>query len=234
MAIVTDDSNRVECTDCHDAPIHEDERLNTHTQKIACQTCHIPIYAKTRPTKIYWDWSTAGLDKEPIKDQYGMELYSKRKGTFAWGQNMQPEYFWYNGKSERYLKGDNLNPNEILSLNKPLGEHIGRESKLYPFKVMHGKQIYDSGFNYLIIPQLFGGYWKHYDWNQAAEAGMTAAGLDYSGNYDWIETEMYWKLNHMISPKDKALTCDDCHGPGKDKRINWIRLGYQVDPRPEE
>ena len=43
---------------------------------------------------------------------------------------------------------------------------------------------------------------------------MKAAGLEYSGEYDWIETEMYWKLNHMISPKENALKCKDCHGKG--------------------
>ena len=229
MAILTDETNRVECTDCHDSPVHEKERLNDHSKKIACQTCHIPVYAKEKPTKIYWDWSTAGADKESIKDQYGMDTYSKKKGDFAWGKEVQPEYYWYNGKSERYVKGDKLEPDKLLSLNKPLGDRVEKNTKLYPFKVMRGKQIYDTGYNYLIIPHLWGGFWKHFDWNQAAIDGMKAAGLEYSGEYGWIETEMYWKLNHMVSPKEQALKCKDCHGKGDDKRIDWIKLGYKGD-----
>jgi octaheme c-type cytochrome (tetrathionate reductase family) len=229
MAILTDETNRVNCTDCHEMPVHEKDTLNTHSEKIACQTCHIPVYAKAKPTKIYWDWSDAGTDKEARADQYGMETYNKKKGTFVWGQKTQPEYYWYNGKSERYIKGDKLNPDEILSLNRPLGDCNEQTAKIYPFKVMRGKQIYDAVNNYLIVPQLWGGYWTHFDWDQASRDGMAAAGLEYSGEYGWIETEMYWKLNHMVSPKENALKCQDCHGKGENKRIDWARLGYKGD-----
>jgi hypothetical protein len=58
---------------------------------------------------------------------------------------------------------------------------------------------------------------------------MKAAGLEYSGEYGWVETEMYWKLNHMVSPKDNSLKCKDCHGKGDTKRIDWIKLGYRGD-----
>jgi octaheme c-type cytochrome (tetrathionate reductase family) len=229
MAIITDTSNRILCTDCHESSVHKKETLNKHTAKIACQTCHIPVYAKDRPTKIYWDWSTAGQDKEVENDSYGMPTYDKKKGNFKWGMDIEPEYYWYNENSERYIKGEKLNPEEVLSLNKPLGAVKDNDSKLYPFKVMRGKQIYDSEKNYLIIPQLWGGYWKHFDWNKAAEDGMKAAELEYSGKYGWIETEMYWKLNHMVSPKEKALKCTDCHGKGEDKRIDWESLVYRGD-----
>ena len=230
MAIVTDKSNRIQCTDCHDQPVHEKERLNEHSKKIACQTCHIPTYAKSRPTKIYWDWSTAGSDAEPAKDEYGMPTYNKKKGTFKWGQNIRPEYYWYNQTSMRYQKGEKLNPNKVLSLNMPLGDRHSADSKLYPFKVMRGKQIYDTVNSYLIVPNLWGGYWKHFDWNKAAEEGMKAADLEYSGHYGWIETEMYWKINHMVSPKEQALKCWDCHRKNDSKRLDWKRLGYKADP----
>jgi hypothetical protein len=35
--------------------------LNRHTSKLACQTCHIPEFARGGiATKMSWDWSTAG------------------------------------------------------------------------------------------------------------------------------------------------------------------------------
>ncbi len=38
--------NRVACEDCHTAMPHRNEILNEHTYKVACQSCHIPTYAK--------------------------------------------------------------------------------------------------------------------------------------------------------------------------------------------
>ncbi|WP_227842163.1 hypothetical protein [Vreelandella zhuhanensis] len=33
-------------------------RLNEHTRALACQTCHIPTFARGGvPTKMGWDWS---------------------------------------------------------------------------------------------------------------------------------------------------------------------------------
>ncbi len=79
------------------------------------------------------------------------------------------------------------------------------------------------------MPNLWGGYWKHWDWNQALVVGMKAAGLDYSGQYGFAPTDMYWKVNHMVVPKAEALKCNDCHG--KDGRLDWKALGYAGDPR---
>jgi hypothetical protein len=40
---------------------------------------------------------------------------------------------------------------------------------------------------------------------------------------------MFWRINHMVVPKDKALQCTDCHG--KNGRLNWKELGYKGDPQ---
>lgn len=37
---------------------------NDHTDKVACQTCHIPTFAREKPTKMWWDWSKAGVKKD--------------------------------------------------------------------------------------------------------------------------------------------------------------------------
>ncbi len=223
------DENRVRCINCHDREAHTSKMLNNHTEKIACQTCHIPSFAKDKPTKLYWDWSTAGKDSTAPKDQYGQPTYHKKKGSFRWDKNVEPEYYWYNGTTGRYLLGDTFDPAKMLQLNEPLGGNDDPEALLYPFKVHRGKQIYDTENNYLIVPQLYGGYWKHFDWDQAAREGMQTVGLEYSGNYGFAETEMYWKINHMVTPAKSALRCNDCHGSADDKRIDWKALGYKGD-----
>ena len=55
-----------------------------------------------------------------------------------------------------------------------------------------------------------------------------AAGIEYSGEYGWAKTAMYWPLSHMVAPKEKALRCDDCHG--EKTRMDWGALGYEGDP----
>jgi len=60
-------SNSFNCTECHTDSPHKSQTLNDHYNQVECQTCHIPIYAKGSPTKIYWSWKAAGkLDSTKI------------------------------------------------------------------------------------------------------------------------------------------------------------------------
>lgn len=223
---------RVSCADCHTETPHKSAVYNRHTRRIACQTCHIPTFAKSLPTKVWWDWSKAGKDMTPPKDKYGMETYSKMKGEFGWGKDIAPTYVWYNGHVERYLIGDKIDPSKVTHLNRPLGSRDDKTAKITPFKVMRGKQPYDSKNNYLAVAQVFGGYWKHYDWKKALTDGMASEKLPFSGEYGFTETDMYWKVNHMVVPKDKALKCASCHG--SKSRLDWKALGYDGDPRDKK
>ncbi len=227
-SVSVSDSNNIYCEGCHGSEPHGIKILNEHVHSVACQTCHIPTFAKGKATKIWWDWSKAGKDVKNIKKEYGRETYNKMKGEFHWGKNIRPEYAWYNGKMERYLIGDKFDSKKVLYLNKPMGSIKDNHAKIYPFKVMRGKQIYDSEYDYLIVPHLWGGYWKYFDWNRAAKEGMKIAGLPYSGHYGFVETKMYWRINHEVVPKGKALKCMDCHG--KNGMMDWKALGYKGDP----
>ena len=225
-------TNHINCSDCHSDKPHERKSLNRHTKSIACETCHIPEFAREEPTKIWWDWSTAGKDQAVKKDEFGLPLYDKKKGTFVWGKNIVPEYRWYNGQADYYEFGQKIDPSKVVVLNSLNGDINDSKAKITPFKVMRGKQIYDSGNNYLLVPHLFGeqGYWTTFDWDQSAMIGMKAIGLDYSGKYAFVETEMYWPINHMVAPADKALKCTACHFKGQANRLNWEELGYEGDP----
>jgi len=225
-------SNHISCTDCHDTDVHASEAINRHVNSIACETCHIPMFAREEPTKTWWDWSTAGQDKEPEKDSLGLPLYNKKKGDFKFGKNVIPEYRWFNGSANYYVSGDKLDPTLVLKLNSLNGEICDATAKIYPFKVMRGKQIYDTKNNYLIIPNLYGkkGYWTTFDWNEAAKIGMDVVDLDYSGTYGFIETEMNWAIHHMVAPAENALKCTSCHGKKGSNRMDWEALGYEKDP----
>jgi len=94
---------------------------------------------------------------------------------------------------------------------------------------MQGKQPYDAVNNYLVVPNLVDGYWRHFDWNKAITDGMATMNLPYSGKYGFLQTKMYWQITHMVVPKEQSLKCHDCHG---DKgRLNWKSLGYEGGPR---
>lgn len=223
------EKTRIGCRDCHDKPsLHKNATLNRHTAKVACQTCHIPTIAKAMPTKVWWDWSLAGQDRKQEKDAYGMETYAKIKGEFKWKKDFAPEYFWYNGKVERTLPGDTIDPRYVVRLNHPLGDRNDPQAMITPFKVMRGKQPFDAGNKTMAYVHLFGGYWKHFDWGKAVEAGMKAAGMPYSGAFGFVETSMVWRVNHMVAPKEMALKCGDCHGAKG--RLDWKALGYEGDP----
>ncbi len=224
-------ANHIYCTDCHKSKIHQNATINRHLNTVACETCHIPEFAKVEPTKVWWDWSKAGEDKPAAKDKDGNEIYNKMKGEFKWAKDVVPTYKWYNGSADYYSFGDKIDSAKIVMLNSLNGDIKDPNSKIAPFKVMRGKQIYDSQNDYLIIPKLFGegGYWKTYDWNAASELGMKVVNLPYSGHYSFIETEMFWPINHMIAPKEDALKCTSCHGV-KANRLNWKALGYSGDP----
>ncbi len=206
----------ISCEYCHTDRPHIgseliDHHLNKHTKHVACQTCHIPIYAKGKPTKIYWDWSQAGKNIKPSKDKYGMPTFIKKKGTFKWAEAVKPAYRWYNGTVKRYLLGDPINTQGVTNLAEPVGSIDDPAARIYPFKVHRGKQPADSVHNYLLVPQLWGGFWKDWDWNKAFENGMKYAGLEYSGKYKFVETVMYWGLTHEVMPKENALSCAECH-----------------------
>lgn len=225
ISVSPEDQGTLACISCHESDEHEDERINGHTDTVACQTCHIPAGAVRDATKMEWDWSTAGQDLPEDPHQY-----LKIKGSFVYEEDFIPEYYWFNGNADRYILGDTINPNESTVLNRLEGDIDDPTAKIYPFKVHRAKQIYDAEYNYLLQPKTVGegGYWTEFDWDLAAELGAEASGMAYSGSYDFAPTEMYWLLTHMVVPKEEALQCSECHGDNG--RMDWEALGYNGDP----
>ncbi len=225
---------RVSCTDCHDEKPHDDNNpllktLNDHCDTIACQTCHIPTFARDKPTLMFWDWSKAGKAAEPLStDPRCMTTHSKKKGLLIKRQNVQPVYVWNNGKHRRYLIGDPVNPEGVTYLNPPVGNIDDRAARITPYKLFSGIQPSDAEYGYLIVPKLWEGFWTHFDWDRASADGMKGAGLKYSGKIKFVNTQMHWRINHGVVPKLKSLSCTHCHGP--DGVMDFGALGYPDDP----
>ena len=211
------------CEDCHTSKPHYgqallDHHLNRHTEHMACNTCHVPLYSKCKTTKTFWDWSKAGdKTRKPVKDKYGMDDYFWKKGEFRWKESAKPEYAWFTGSTKRLLLGDPVE-GEVADITRPVGEIADPKARIAPFKIMRGVQAVDAKHRYLLVPHLFPSgkddttaFWKTAKWGPAFEVGMKAAGLPYSGSYDWMPTRMYWKVNHEVAPKESALSCVQCH-----------------------
>ncbi len=231
MAASPAGEERVACEDCHTTPLHDKALLDRHSRTVACQTCHIPLFARGEATKMFWDWSAAGKKTESEYGPDGLPVYVPYKGRFKWGRDIVPEYAWFNGLAGVHAWGDRIDPSVEVRLNWPVGSKKDPGAKIFPFKVHRGRQIYDSVHRYLINPMLVGdeGFAHSKDWDAAARLGMSARGLDYSGKYDFADTMMYLKINHMVAPAGAALGCRDCHGRDV-KRMDWAGLGYQGDP----
>ncbi len=217
--------NGIGCDDCHDPRPHDDVRLNQHTERVACQTCHIPSYANRIPTKMDWDWSLAGDDSREDDPHH----YLKIKGEFIYDSNITPEYHWFDLTMDRYLLGDKVPAAGPVRVNYPRGQRGSEGAKIWPFKVHRGKQPYDVGNRVLVPPVTSGegGFWHDFDWAKALALGAEVADLDYSGEYDFIATEMYWPLSHLVQAAERTLQCNDCHGTS---RLDWPALGYEEDP----
>ena len=221
-----------------------DHHLNRHCATVACNTCHSPVYSKCVATKTWWDWSTAGDKKRTVgKDKYGKDDYNWMKGSFKWQESAKPAYAWDNGFSKRLLLGDVINPEAVgfkqgeeltyeqkralvvTNITEPIGSFQDPNSKITPFKIMSGIQPADAKYRYLLIPHLFPynkedktAYWKVADWQAAFVEGMKKAKLPYSGEYIWVATDMYWRIEHEVMPKESALSCVQCHSSFKEEK----------------
>jgi len=222
------DNTRATCESCHGLTPHEkDAKLNDHADRVACPTCHVPEFARGgRPTKTFWDWSTAGQDLP--EDHY---TYLKIKGSFVYQTDFKPTYTWFNGNlSYRYLLGDPVDPSTPTFINRPAGSIDDSTARIFPFKVHVAKQPYDTVYDYLLQPITAGenGYWTNFDWDNAFRLAEPITGIRYSGSYGFAETWMYWPTTHMVQPKENALQCTDCHA--ENGRLDWEALGYPGDP----
>lgn len=231
------------CESCHGLEPHAKTNisglnLNQHVERIACETCHIPAFAKGGvATKTRWDWSAVDKSGEMgrgIEDylqgngehRHG---YLRHKGIFEYGENVTPHYAWFNGQIEYTNTDHKIDPEQIVEVNRIHGDPQDPESRIWPFKRMTGRQAYDKVNNNLVLTQVWGpttetALWTNFDWNKAITTAMQTAGKPFSGEYGFVDTYMYWPINHMVAAKDEALGCADCHA--EDGRLQALEIPY--------
>lgn len=241
------------CESCHGLAPHEGAghtalKLNDHVDRIACQTCHIPTMARGGvATKTWWDWSKAGrLDEDGTRikqhDADGNLTYWTQWGEIRWGEDLVPTYAWFDGTMRHTLPSQTIDPSGVVDINHFRGRYGDPEARIWPFKMMRGKQPYDPVHDRLVYMQLFGdteeAYWEGLDWQPAISSAMQAAGLDFSGEVAFAETRMAWPITHMVAPAEDALACEACHArdgrladltgfymPGRDRSATLDRWG---------
>lgn len=218
-----EERNPATCAACHGSEPHplSKARLNEHTDKLACQTCHIPAYARgDKQSKMTWDWSTAGkLDEKgqriKVYGSQGKVEYDSKKGDFTYERYVIPEYQWFNGNVKWTLRDDKVTGDEVVKINEYMGSADDGKSRIWPIRVFRGKQMFDVDNQSLVVTNLAGdpktAFWKNYDMKKAVESGMKYVGAEFSGNLGYVATEMSWPITHMVAPKEDALECDQCH-----------------------
>lgn len=241
---------RSTCESCHSSTPHPasvNNKLNDHTDKVACQTCHIPEFARGGvPTKTFWDWSKATLKLGPelengkpsILFEYndkGWMTYASHKGVFESNVNVVPDYRWFDGQIEYTLLDDEIDPSKRVSVNKVSGSYADPDARIWPFKRMTGTQPYDKKTNRLLATNVFGpdgddALWTNFNWTKALEVGQADAvatgdaSYPYSGEHGFVENEMFWPITHMVAPKEQALDCASCHA--RDGRLSELEGFY--------
>jgi hypothetical protein len=189
---VPSNTARASCEDCHDKTTAAFTAVATHRAShlaaLACQTCHIPAFSRGQFGKMDWDWSTAG-DKtrgtngvvkeivndagEPVAEGTEVVTYDYIKGDFLWQRNVKPAYAWYNGKMTHVTAmdkgafsvetGTTTEDGDRITLGMPLGSAADATAKIYPFKLMRGRQaVYvDGASSFVLVPNVFGpaGFW---------------------------------------------------------------------------
>lgn len=207
------------CESCHDARPHDVAILDHHTRKLDCTVCHIPVFAKADATDMVRDWSTPLYHEEA----------NKYSATITMGQNVVPEYAWFNGETRLQKMGEKIRKGEdgVVAIMEPQGKRKDRHSKLYPFK-LHRATLPVLRDEQYLIPIAVDEFFIDGDIAKAVAEGSAAAYGNHHPDYEWVPVKRYMGIYHEVQPASAALECLDCHREGG--RLDWQALGYKKDP----
>ena len=227
-SLIEDDlAPKITCESCHSKTPHKQHsKANHHTDRVACQSCHIPTFARELPTKMSWDWEKSGKLKDgkkyKHKGAFGKEDYLTIKGEMHWEKDVKPEYFWFNGAVRSTTTTDTIDPGSVVKVSWPDGDRSDSNARIFPFKVHRGNQPYDKVNKTLLAPLLSGknGYWNTLDWADALQRGQSALGLPFSGEFGFVNTTYVFPTTHMVAPKENVVACSECHTRTGSRLVN--------------
>jgi hypothetical protein len=209
-----DTQTPVECSNCHSTLPHDNTRLNNHTARVACNVCHVPVFAKSAPTDMRRDWSLPG-EVSPVTHLWEPNMVMQT--------NVTPVYQFFNGQSRFYEFGTPAVPgaNGRVLMAGPLGSRPEPGARITAMKRHEGFQPSDK-LTHVLLPLKIGIFFETGVVADAVNAGITAMGWPNNG-WEFAETERYLGVYHEVAPKDQALTCSSCHGG---TRLDFAALGY--------
>jgi hypothetical protein len=213
----TDLDKPLECASagCHDATPHDNLDLNRHTERVACQTCHIPVYAKdasdsvaSEATEINRSWQSGTHSSAP---PYHPVLIK--------ANDLMPKYLHWNRYTDNYNLGEFIYMNleaGTYQTSVPQGSVDDTDSKLYPFKYKTSDYPLNINSN-MLIPLDTSVFFATANADEAAVAGLEnmvnkgVPGFNITDTYEWVTTDTYQLLNHQVGPETEALDCGSCH-----------------------
>ncbi len=235
----TDLASEVKCVKCHTgmdsgsghANLGKSTEPDRHVGRVACQSCHIPTYAKTA-TETHRIWMTHhdGSDATACSDAEPCPGHPDR----VEGADLKPTYRFWNRLSENYLLGDDISmmysaENGTYQTSVPQGNI--NDGKLYPFKYKTSEAFMTSADNRLIALDTYEYLVKSGNVYTSLENGLLNMGYPATEPYEMITTDTYQLINHGVTPSSEIAACDQCHpagnlDPSTDSELDT--LGYRL------
>jgi hypothetical protein len=202
---------------------HSTSDVNHHVGRVACQTCHIPEYAKnasdtaaTEATETHRTWEHAEwnatlnrYEPMPTKANDLLPKYAFWNGT-SWGNNA------FNTAVLDSTTGAYKISRPNGAINDPAG------TKLYPFKYKTATQALANG---KLVTLSTATFFATGLYDNAVKDGLVYMGMSSTTPYTTITTDELQMLNHQVPPySGNVLACADCHE--NTTRMNLKGMGY--------
>jgi len=235
-----DVDERFTCDGCHTQP-HSDysntvgSSLDKHASRVACETCHIPTYAKGLPTEVSRDWQKPHFSAAACNGRGGWLPEEIKQG------NLTPSYEWFDGTSQVYVLGESLDdylPMKTLSdgtqaytIGKPNGSVSSIGAKIYPMKEHLSRMAINDSTNQLIAHSTFE-FFRTGDFDAAVQSALEQTGQS-GASYHIAQVHTFQTISHGVESTGAALECGDCHNDsrlsGGPQRMNLQEdLGYEL------
>jgi hypothetical protein len=228
----TDLDVEMACTNCHtdktSASGHSPAAINRHVARVACQTCHIPTYAKnasdsaaSEATEISRTWLRSASTAAPYHP------------ATVKANDRVPKYRFWNRYSYNYVLRGAARKDPATGAfptSRPDGgvDDTSPDNKLYPFKYKTAVQPMRTATRELIALDT-SVYFRSADAatraDSAVRAGLKNMGYPEDDAYHWVKTDTFQLLNHQVSPGAQALSCAACHGSTRRMDLQG-ELGY--------
>jgi hypothetical protein len=221
-----------------------------HVARVACQSCHIPTYAKVlddmvhRPTEVHRDWthhhdgtdaSTCDADDDGTAEDPCPGHPHKDKAA-----NLLPTLKFWNRLSDNYLLFDDASVTYDAAAgtyptSRPLGDvHAG---KLTPFKYKTALQPMVSDNKVLIVLDTLEYLKGSGDLELSIQSGLGNMGYPTTEPYEWVTTDTFQMINHGVNPVGAVADCSHCHQGGTldVTADSWLdTMGYRLKGEKEQ